>query len=57
LHLSSSAELLLNDLLLAEKKGDSVQKLLEERVLADSSDSIVRGIIGELKENKCISVL
>lgn len=57
MHLSSSAELLLNDLLLAEKKGDSVQKLLEERVLADSSDSIVRGIIGELKENKCISVL
>lgn len=57
MHLSSSAELLLNDLLVAEKKGNSVQKLLEERVLADSSDSIVRGIIEELKENKCISVL
>lgn len=57
MRLSSSAESLLKDLLLAEKEGSPVQKVLEERVLADSSDSIVRGIIGELKENKCISVL
>lgn len=57
MRLSSSAELLLKDLLLAENEGESIQQLLENRVLTDNSDSNIRGIIGELKESKCISVL
>jgi len=57
MQLSSSAESLLKELLLAEKEDRSVQNLLEERVKADESGSIARGIIGELKDKKCISVL
>lgn len=57
MRLSSSAEELLNDLLIAEKERRSIPKLLEERVLADKSDSIVRGVIRELKDSNCISIM
>lgn len=57
MRLSSSAEALLNDLLIAEKEKSSIPKLLEERILADKMGTIVRGVIGELKDSKCISIL